>query len=305
MAEDNHLKEILDSLTDPESVNFFASIHGLTGHEDVENRLKELWESHVDDLWQEVLEAMENDVPSKRPKLQEPASTSSTQQGSGQTMSEGKKPYYIRKKDSRTFKKNTATETTFKLKFNEQWAGEKLIDMYDKVHDMFDDVLVEAKGDDSDLGRVVIQHPKLNNAIVVSLRKWEDLNADTVMSEVTKVLNSNEDVPVDGDLIVTIGSIDMPKGGGGNKLPITSLIGPGNSMIKKYSIFEIQNDNNLCMTIAIGLCFLKTCKKVDTNTWGTLIKNESGTTLELALKYQTIPLTYYDNILKKSRKNAN
>lgn len=77
---------------------------------------------------------------------------------------------------------------------------------------MFDDVLIEAKGDDSNLGRVVIQLPKLNSAILVSLRKWEDLNADTVMSEVTKVLNSNEDVPVDGDLIVTIGSIDMPKG---------------------------------------------------------------------------------------------
>lgn len=86
------------------------------------------------------------------------------------------------------------------------------LEIYDRLHDMFDDVLIEAKGDDSNLGRVVIQLPKLNSAILVSLRKWEDLNADTVMSEVTKVLNSNEDVPVDGDLIVTIGSIDMRKG---------------------------------------------------------------------------------------------
>ena len=86
-------------------------------------------------------------------------------------------------------------------------------------------------------------------------------------------LNNLNNKPVDGDLIVNIGSIDMPKGGGGNKLPITctTLIGPGNSLMRKYSIFEVQNDNNLCMVIAIGLCFLKTCKKVDSNTWGTLI----------------------------------
>lgn len=323
MTENNHLKDILATLTDAETVNLFASIHGLSGHQEVENRLKELWENHIDSLWREVLETVEVDPPLKRQKLQEQPSTSNVQHGGGRSMthkiqeqpststvqqegektiSESKKPYYIWKKESRTFKKNTATETTFKLKFNEQWTGEKLINIYEKVHGMFDDVLAEAKGDDSDLGRVVIQHPKLNNAIVVSLRKWGDLNTNTVMSEVTKVLNSNEDVPVDGDLIVTIGSIDIPKGGGGNKLPITTLVGPRNSLIKKHSIFEVQNDNNLCMAIAIGLCFLKTCKKVDSNTWGTLIKNESGTTFELALKYQTVPLTYYDNILKKTRK---
>lgn len=278
MTEGSHLKDILDSLTDTDSVNQFASIHGLTGHPEVENRLKDLWENRIDLLWREVLEMIEDDPHLKRQKLKEQPSTNDVQHGggqsmksmtnklqeqpststvqqveSGQTISEGEKPYYIWKKDSRTFMKNTATETTFKLKFNEQWTGEKLVDIYDKLHDMFNDVL----GDDSDLGRVVIQHPKLNNAIVVSLRKWEDLNADTVMSEVTKVLNSNEDVPVDGDLIVTIGSIDMPKGWGGNKLPITSLIGSRNSLMRKNSILEVQNDNNCYWALLFKNIFKK------------------------------------------------
>ena len=55
MANDSLLKEILDSLTDPESIQFFATANGLVGDEEVENRLRELqWERHVDDLWQEV-----------------------------------------------------------------------------------------------------------------------------------------------------------------------------------------------------------------------------------------------------------
>lgn len=182
MTEGSHLKEILDSLTDTDSVNQFASIHGLTGHPEVENRLKGLWENRIDLLWREFLE-IEDDPHLKRQKLKEQPSTNDVQHGggqsmtnklqeqpststvqqveSGQTISEGEKPYYIWKKDSRTFMKNMTTETTFKLKINEQWTGEKLVDIYDKLHDMFNDVL----GDDSDLGRVVIQHPKLNNAI--------------------------------------------------------------------------------------------------------------------------------------------
>lgn len=80
-----------------------------------------------------------------------------------------------------------AHDTCLKIKFNDQWQGEKLVDIYQKLHDMFDDVLSQARGHDADLGRVVLSHPNLNNPIVVSLQPWQNLNADTVMSEITKV----------------------------------------------------------------------------------------------------------------------
>lgn len=69
-----------------------------------------------------------------------------------------------------------------------------------------------------------------------------------------------------------IGSIDLPKGGGNPRiLPITSLFGPTNRLQRKRSLFHVQNDNNLCMAILIGLCFLKTCKKVDSDVWKDLV----------------------------------
>lgn len=125
------------------------------------------------------------------------------------------KPYYIWKKNTRTFKNNLAHDTCFKIKFNDQWQGEKLVDIYQKLHDMFDDVLSQARGHDADLGRVVLSHPNLNNPIVVPLQPLQNLDADTVMSEITKVLNSNETLSVGEHLLVTVGSIDLPKGGGG------------------------------------------------------------------------------------------
>jgi hypothetical protein len=121
------------------------------------------------------------------------------------------------------------------------------------------------------------------------------------MSEITKVLNSNESLPVDENLLVTIGSIDLPKGGAKpRKLPITSLFGPQNSIEKKRSLFHVQNDN-LCMAISIGLCYLKTCKKVDGVTWTNLVRDDPGMMLDHVIKHRTVTRSYYDNILKSSR----
>lgn len=121
------------------------------------------------------------------------------------------------------------------------------------------------------------------------------------MSEITKVLNSNESLPVDENMLVTIGSIDLPKGG---KLPITSLFGPKNSLQRKRSLFHVENDNNLCMVISIGLCFLKTCKKVDSDVWKDLVREDSGTMLDHVIKHHTVTQSYYDNILKTQRKKS-
>lgn len=182
---------------------------------------------------------MESPAKKSRPTLADGDQPStSVQLGGGEESSDSEvtseKPYYIWKRDTRTFKKHWVRDTTFKVKFNEQWRGKKLIDIQNNLHDMFDDLLSQARGHDADLGRVVISHPSLNNAIVVPLQSWETLNADAVMSEIVKVLNSNESLPIDESLLVTIGSIDLPKGGGNpRKLPITSLFGPKNSTERK------------------------------------------------------------------------
>jgi hypothetical protein len=85
------------------------------------------------------------------------------------------KPYFIWKKDTRTFIKNLARDTSFEVKFNDQWREEKLVDIYQKLHDMFDDVLSQTRGHDAYLGRVVLSHPNLNNPIVDQLQSWKIL----------------------------------------------------------------------------------------------------------------------------------
>lgn len=61
---------------------------------------------------------------------------------------------------------------------------------------MFDYLLSLARGHDANLGGVVISHPSLSNASVVSLQPWEQLNADVVIGEIAKVLYSNESLTI-------------------------------------------------------------------------------------------------------------
>lgn len=147
MADGSLLKEILDSLKDPDVVQIFAAANGLVGDAEVENRLRELqWEKHIDDLWQEVLSEMESPAKKNRRSLDDSDwPSTSGQSGGGGEGSDSEdpleKPYYIWKRDTRTFKKHWARDTTFKVKFNEQWRGDKLIDIQNKLHDMFEDLL--------------------------------------------------------------------------------------------------------------------------------------------------------------------
>lgn len=211
------------------------------------------------------------------------------------------KAYYVLKKQVKTYKTTVAKDTTYKEKFNNNWNGENLRDIFKKLHEMFEDVLHLARGHNADLGRVVLNHPDLINPIVVPLQSWENINADTVLNEVTKVLNSNENIKVNDGLLVTVGSIEIPKGG--SKLPITSLVGPKNSLERKQSTFHIENDNKICLAIAIGLCFLKLCEKVETKTWDELTKNDNGTMFDKIIKHQTVKKKILRKYTDENKKN--
>lgn len=119
------------------------------------------------------------------------------------------------KKSERTYAKNEAVDRTYQVKIDEQYNGERLADMRQGLHHMFNDVLEQARGDlaGNDLGRVVIQHEVLHDPIVVPLQPWDWLTADAVMSTLEKVLNSKKDLSIDESFEISIGSIDLPKGG--------------------------------------------------------------------------------------------
>lgn len=150
-----------------------------------------------------------------------------SQYGRGEAATEKETPFIFRKAGEKTFAKNLAVESTYKVKFTNVWHGRKMRTLISQLHDMFDTVLAKARGKDTDLGRVIISHPELNNVIVVPLQKWSNLDSKTVMENIERVLNSEENLPLNDQMQVTIGNISVPTGSGRHH--ITRLSGPQNS----------------------------------------------------------------------------
>ncbi len=214
--------------------------------------------------------------------------------------------YTFRKKGSKTYAKSGATDTSYEIKFNDQWAGNKLIDLHSDLNDMFDDVLQEVAGNlpdgalDGHMGRVIIKHQGLDGAIIVPLQPLAQLNAQSIMGHIEKVLNSHEDLPMDSSFNVQVGIIRLPSGGRAKKT-LTQLTGPNNSIHLKRSLVQIVNDKDeLCMPRAIVVCWAKA--NVVTNTaWKDLVNGSKLSTIDLILRHRKCPQWFYVNVRTKSR----
>ena len=213
--------------------------------------------------------------------------------------------YTMRKKGERTYAKNAAVDTTFQVKVNDRYRGQRLRDIRRGLHGMFEDILQEARGDlaGNDLGRVVIHHDGLHDPIVVPLRPWDRLNVDVVMEYIEKVLNSHQELSVNDSFDITIGTIDLPKGGGkGNRRPFTSLQGDKNSIQIKTSLVTIDNNDQLCMARAIGVGWAKLnlCTKEEWNDLTRYQKSKSNS--ELTLEHRKVPESHNKNLRNKKSK---
>ena len=210
--------------------------------------------------------------------------------------------YTMRKKWERTFAKNAAIDTTYQVQIDDRYRGQRLRDIRRGLHQMFEDILDEARGDlaGNDLGRVVVHHDGLQDPIVVPLQPWDRLNVDVVMGQIEKVLNSHQELAMNESFEITIGKINLPKGSG--RRPITSLEGDKNSIQIKKSIVTIDNDDQLCMARAIGVGWAKLnrCTKEE---WEDLTRSQKfKTNLELVLEHRKVPESYYRNLRYKTRK---
>ncbi|CAC5384136.1 unnamed protein product [Mytilus coruscus] len=129
------------------------------------------------------------------------------------------------------------------------------------------------------------------------------MDASTVMNEISKVLQSNEELPVDDSFSVTVGRIDIPSGGG--RVYITNLKGVENSLKRKRSIISRPSEM-MCMPIANTVCFLKTCRTVSSSEWHTLTSDDTGCMPDKVLKHRTrtAPQCFYKHVIDKGRKEC-
>ncbi|KAL4217298.1 hypothetical protein ACF0H5_023749 [Mactra antiquata] len=167
----------------------------------------------------------------------------------------GERPYTIKHTGTRTFSKTAATEFTFKVKFNDQWQGRRLVDIRDQLHHMFSDLLARARQDiqNDDLLNIIVRHPALNHAIVIPLTRSTDLTIQKILDKIESVLQSEESLNIIDTFQVIAGALRIPRGTG--RVRLFKVTGPDNSIHKKRSMVQIINPDQLCMERAIGVVY--------------------------------------------------
>ncbi len=160
---------------------------------------------------------------------------------------------------------------------------------------MFTDILSEAKADiePNDLAVVIVDHKSLDNSIVVPLQPAEQIDANSVMSKIQNVLQSEESLTLNESVTVTVGTIHMPKATGKRIKSINVVDVPNNSLVYKNAFAYINNDDKLCMAKSIAACWCK-IHIVSKDEWKKITAHRDGlSNMQLMLKHQKLSQEYY------------
>ena len=92
--------------------------------------------------------------------------------------------YQIELSRVRLFARSAATESTYKVRFNNDWQGRRLRDIELQLRRLFEDLLARVREiiNQNDLLRVTLRHDGLNHAVVVPLQAAGDLNVEKMLS---------------------------------------------------------------------------------------------------------------------------
>ena len=159
--------------------------------------------------------------------------------------------YIIEKGAGRVYAVNAAHDIPFRVRFNEEWAGHRVVDFLDELDMLFENVLRQAGQDmkQDDIGRVIITHPALDNPIVIPLQPWHQLTPEFIRNSIQSVLNSNHNLTKSTNFCIIIGAIHLPQG----EAYIQRLNDA--SYYRKASIIPIENTDNKCMIQAVAVGF--------------------------------------------------
>ena len=223
-------------------------------------------------------------IPSKRKREKDPQITvdklvnaegagKSKNKSSSTTKKKKKKQglnaFEITKKGETAFAKDKAVQKTYKVKLNEQWNGNKLIDIESDFKNMIAEVLKISKGSakDTDLGNIYIHNNKMIKDIPITLRPWGEIDEDVVLDQVRKVLQSHKDLTIDPGFEITVGSIEIPSGTG--QFTQGYRLAGANSAVrlKNKAFYEVCNQDNACMYLAVTAAWVASLPMLTYHEW--------------------------------------
>ena len=187
--------------------------------------------------------------------MNEGASTS--QQGRGEKRmhdddddDEDERPYVIENVKEVNIKTFRTKGTNYTLWFNNIMADVEIKDVRERLHEVFQHILNDTIGNvpSRDQVRLVIHSIQLEYPIAFPFKPAQALTTERILSEVERVVQSNQHFRLNDTVDVNVIHLSMPSGAKGRKRTEMNL---EKHLEKKKSVVRIQNNDNLCMARAL------------------------------------------------------
>ena len=164
--------------------------------------------------------------------------------------------FYLDVRRTRSFRgSNWAQERTYRVEASRAQRGrnEQVRNVLPQMNNMFEALLqdVNQRQSPQDFGRVYINHPNLQRAIIVRPAPLEHLSAKKIMDKIAHVLQSEENIPLDENLDINIATVKRVGGRGFAKQAY--ILDYEKDRITKKSVLTVpvEPEDFLCLAKAV------------------------------------------------------
>ena len=160
------------------------------------------------------------------------------------------RPYVIENVKEVNINKFKTKGTNYSLRFNNIMADLEIKDVHERLHEVFQHILDDTVGGipSRDQVQMIIHSTQLEYPIAFPLKPAQALTTERILSEVERVVQSNQDFRLNDTVDVNVIHVSMPSGGKGRKRTEMNL---EKHLEKKRSVVRIQNKDDLCMARAL------------------------------------------------------
>ena len=167
----------------------------------------------------------------------------------------GRRNYTIRKVRSKYIQKYQSERESWEVQLNLNRMDHGVNSFHQALVNTFNEILDRVAGymQDNDRIRFVFNHPAQNRPINLPLMRRGDVDAERIMSEIERVIQSNEGFDINDLFTMDIIKVHLPEGTKfmNRSVPISKLLQ------SKKSIVTIKNNDNMCMARALVTAIAK------------------------------------------------
>ena len=168
------------------------------------------------------------------------------QVGAGNNLSTSDQHYTLREVATRCVRKFNTTGTDYHLSLNPQPGGLPLMDQLGNIFDSLVEEMMTGMAD-NDLVRFVLQSRLLEYPISLPFMPRHELNAERIMGEVQRILQSNEQVNLHDGMQVHVVHVGMPQGRVASRKRKHYGFKLSKFLDSKQCVLRIKNKDSLCL----------------------------------------------------------